>query len=155
MYYKSNKAQSNQIPVLKVIFIILLVTGSFISAILILYPLSSYTIDERKINTQLVISRSLESNCFSDKYSKLNLNLFTQEKIDECFQGITENTLLRIGIDDKYYYVNDKKDEFNTKANLCSYSSTILCTQMNYPIILIDEQNKQTLNTIKLQIITT
>lgn len=156
MFYYSKKAQSNQIPVLKVLVIIIILSISIIGAFLILYPINSYVIDEKKINTQIIINQALSANCFSDSYGTIDETKFTTDIINDCFKGINENTLVRISLNDKFsYYVNDKEDLFISKANLCSHTSTILCTEMHFPISILNSQNPQPQNTLKLQIITT
>jgi hypothetical protein len=136
------------IPVIKVIAIIFTVAIFLISWVLILNI--NISVDERKINTQLAIKKVIDGNCFSENYATLEKNKFTQEEFKECY-GKNDDILLRLRLDSSEIFSN--KEQFNKQASKCSQTSTLLCTEMKYPIIY-KTQNKNEIKELTIQIIT-
>jgi hypothetical protein len=137
-----------QVPIIKVIAIIFTVAIFLISWILILNI--NISIDERKINSQLAIKKVIDGNCFSDNYATINQNQFNQDTFKECY-GKNNDILLKLRLENENIYSN--KDEFNRQASKCSQTSTLLCTEMKYPIIY-KSQNKYEIKELTIQIIT-
>ena len=138
-----------QIPIIKVIAIIFSVSIFLISWVLILNI--SIAIDERKINTQMAVKKIIDGNCFSKKYASIEKSKFNEETFKDCY-GTNDNILIKIKLDDTTIYSNTK-DKFNEQGGKCSQTSTLLCTEMKYPIIYIDENTKK-IKEITIQTIT-
>lgn len=142
--YNKNAA----IPVIKVIAIIFTVSIFLISWILILNI--NISVDERKINSQLAIKKVIDGNCFSDNYATIQKEKFTESNFKDCY-GKNDDILLRLKLDSTEIFSN--KDQFNSQASKCSTTSTLLCTEMKYPIIYKTE-NKSNIKELTIQIIT-
>ncbi len=146
-----------QIPLLRTIFIALFTAMILVWFMILLLQLKTISIEDQETRTQLVISKFLRANCFSDDFAVINRNLFTQEEVDRCFRGLDERIVIRariIGSD--YLYVNNKKSEFEQKAGLCNVgeSNSQLCTKMQYPITLLEKGNSYSLAFLNVEIIT-
>jgi hypothetical protein len=137
-----------QVPIIKVIAIVFTVAIFLISWILILNI--NISIDESKINSQLAIKKIIDGNCFSDNYATINRNQFDQNTFKQCY-GKNDDILLRLQLENEEIYSN--KDEFNKQASKCSQTSTLLCTEMKYPIIY-KNKNKHKIKELTIQIIT-
>ncbi len=160
MLFQNSK--KGEIPLIKEFFTILVVSLILISWILTLFVVKTYEIDEREINTQIIQKKILSGNCFSDDYATFEKNkinkedkIKTQDLIDDCFKGLENKNLVRFQLDDSWWYILESEKNFIDKANLCSISGTLFCTQVSYPITYILEDGSKSVKELKLQIITT
>ena len=136
--------KKGSLPVLELIFILLLSTVILISWVLVLLNAQNFYIDERKIQTQLVIHNILSKDCFGDGYAVFNLDEFTQESLDTCLSGLDNSTLVRVKLRSKQSIVSFGKDEeFKKKAILCTRSGSTLCTEMMYPVRILSQNNEE------------
>ncbi len=138
-----NKAQ---IPIQKTLIILGLSTIIFITMLLLLFQTTKVNIDDKKLKTQIVISKIFNSDCFSKDYATIEEQYFTQDNLNNnCFKNLENDLNLRLSIDmgKNYIYANEES-EFTRKKNYCNApDSNILCTRMIYPITYIDTSNKQ------------
>ncbi|MCA9495751.1 MAG: hypothetical protein KC589_02315 [Nanoarchaeota archaeon] len=143
MQLKSNKG--GEIPMVKTITIILTASIILISFLIILIPAKSFSIDEKKINTQLAIKKIINSNCFSDEYASIEESNFKQENLDTCLSGNEELLLKTYILGGEKLFLNGKENEFNQKKKTCSFSSksNTLCSDVRYPIIYIDSKQNR------------
>lgn len=149
--YNSKKAV---FPVIKTI-IIILISVIILLTYVILLSSNKIVIDDKKVNTQIIVKKFFESNCFSDKYGIININKINQENIDLCYTGINRvygRIQFSSKINDLYYIGN--QDNFNLKSSLCTYKlNNVLCSKLEYPIILEDELGNRIESTITFFII--
>lgn len=131
-----NNKKGQQFPTIKVILILVVSTIILISWVLVLLKVDSIIIDEREINTQIVLNTITNSNCFKDSKGIYNFEKFESENINQCLNGLDKNTYVKIILREKKIIALNKEKEFDSKVILCGKSSTILCTEMIYPIIL-------------------
>lgn len=147
------KNKRGGLPLIKILIILVTVGIVFIGWILALQV--GISTNEKKINTQISINKLLDGNCFSDEYATIKKSEFTEEKLKKCFLN-SENKQLRVKLGESGTYLySSSKNEFAEVANKCSISSSILCTEMHYPIIYEKEENTRTIEKLTLQIITT
>lgn len=144
------KNKKAQIPVIKVLLILLLSSMFLISWILILNH--DTTIDQKKIHTQLLTKKILNGNCFSKKYATINLEEFTDENLKTCL-GPTKNTQIHLIIKDTKELYYNTKENFETQTNKCFKNSNILCTENKYPITL-KTKTKTQIKELTIQTIT-
>ena len=135
--------KKGSLPVLELIFILLLSTVILISWVLVLLSAQNFYIDERKIQTQLVIHNILSKDCFGDGYAVFNLDEFTQESLDTCLSGLDNSTLVRAKLGSKSIVSFKKEEEFKKKAILCTRSGSTLCTEMMYPVRILSQNNEE------------
>ncbi len=151
------KAEVNPVEMIAVILVASLVV---IMYVLILFQANDLQIDEKKIKAQLVVSRILNSNCFSSDFATIKESEFTQENLNECLKG-NEGIWMRMYLSDIEFktngnalYLNNNKDDFLLKTNLCSTNTrSILCNDLKYPVVYLNEQNKPETRILSMQII--
>ncbi|MFW6285693.1 MAG: hypothetical protein ACOC16_00820 [Nanoarchaeota archaeon] len=155
-----NYKKSNIDPI-KYIIILLMTSFIFIIFILALFQMSDLYIDERKIKSQLVLSKIFNGECFGNDFATINENKFNQKNLDNCFKNIDKTILFRVSIEDseknklsKYLYAGDHYDEFALRRNYCNLKkSNILCSKMTYPITYINKNNDYSTNILVVEII--
>ncbi len=98
----SNK-KGVMVPTIKTFLILFITTIIIISFILILNEYSKLSIDERKINQQLVINKFFNGKCFSNEFGVIEESAFNQESIDVCFEGISQDATSDISTKSKYF----------------------------------------------------
>lgn len=144
--FKNNKAE---IPWIKLIVILLIVSIILITFIINLATLNNFKIDDRKLESQVIINSLINSNCFSDTFGVIDKSKFNQNNLDLCLSDLDDSVLVKVilGSTELYYDEDSQgtiKNKFNTKRNLCELKkSNILCSQMKYPIktVLNNEYN--------------
>lgn len=145
---------------LDLLMLLLLISVILISAIIILYPVSSnmIEIDEKGLKTQIAIKKLFTHGCFFDDDISIRKSDFTSDRLNDCFANIDDadkKTLFRIKLmgSGEYIYAGDK-DEFENKITLCQFSKkNTLCSRMIYPITVI-ENGKYTEEKLTLEVIT-
>lgn len=155
------KNKKAEFPLINTIVIILISSFILISFIIVIFQSKSMYIDEKKINTQLVINKFFSDGCFdNNEFGIFDFNLLTEENLNLCLKGIDNEILLRVTIENesgilKELYLNENKEKFSNLANYCSLNSNLLCSEIKYPSyfknILSDNNNQ--LKILKLQII--
>ncbi len=132
----NRKAQFNSI---KTILIILISSIIFLTYMIILST-NKMDLDERKVDTQILIKEIFNQNCFGDEKGIFEYDKFSQDNLNNCFNQDVNDYLfakLVLGNTDLSPIYYGDVDEFNVKKQLCSYKSpSILCTKLIYPIIL-------------------
>jgi hypothetical protein len=143
------------IDVPKTIVITIISAFIFICFIIILAQSADITIDEKKINTQLVLNKMFNGKCFSDEFATIEASKLTQENLDKCFQNLNEKILFKIQVSGtgNHLYSGNKENDFELKRNYCHRHSNVLCTRMIYPITFIDENNAYSTQKIVIDII--
>lgn len=140
------------IPTLKTIIILLITSVIFISFVLILMKTTGLTIEDKKIQTQIIQNKIFNSDCFSTEYGIIDENKFNQNKFDECFKNFPSNMAFTIQIEKKTpIYVNEQI--YNNLKDYCSINSNILCTNMKYPITLKTNSGELKSETLIIQTI--
>ncbi len=152
MNLNSKKAE---FPLIKVLVILLI---SIIILITYIVILSSYSIviDEKKIKTQIIQNQLINKNCFSNSFAKINEEEFTKEKFNQCLKNINDvKTLVKIKLKNiNTFYSNEKKEEFIEKSTYCDYIKTsILCSEIYYPIIFKDKNGIISSENLIIQVI--
>ena len=146
--------RKGEISPMEYIFIII-ISGVFLSVwIFILLKSQTVFVDERKINTQLLIKQALDGKCFSDEYGLIIENEFTNENIEECFKNLPDSLVFKINIDFKTFIFPDDESSFNSLANKCLLTNSNLCTHMKYPVRYLDVSGER-MEILTLQIIST
>ncbi len=147
--------KKGSLPVLELIFILLLSTIILVLWVLVLLNAQNFYIDERKIQTQLVINNILSNDCFGNGYAVFNLDEFTQNSLDTCLSGLNDSSaLVRIKLESKRFVAFKRDKDFQEKAVLCTRSSSILCTEMRYPVRILSQNNEE-MDILTLQSIAT
>lgn len=137
-----------QIPAIKVIAVLITVALFLISWVLILQL--NISIDERKINTQLVTKQILGGNCFSDKYATFNNDKISKNSFQDCLNlNNNKNLAVRFNLAGHIY---ETKSNFDKQGKKCTISNTILCTELKYPVTYIKD-NKSEIKELTLQVI--
>lgn len=137
----NKKAQSP--PLMRFIPILLVVTTVLTVLLIILFTMSSISIEDKRLKTQLVENTILNKNCFSEQFATIEESKYNEENLKKCFGENLNRISFEMRIDSKnsLYY---NKDFFNEKTNLCSIKdSNVMCTTLKYPIQYIT-QNKET-----------
>lgn len=144
------------IDVPKIIVITILSAFIFIYFLIVLSQNADLTIDEKKINTQLVLSKLFNGKCFSEDFATFEESKFTEENLNNCFKNLNDKTLFRIQVSSSgnYLYPGNSKDEFETKKNYCNQNSNVLCSRMIYPITFIAKDNSYSTPKLLVEIIT-
>ena len=109
-----------------------------------------FSIDERKINSQLAIKKIIEGNCFSNDYATIDEKRYNLKNLTNCY-GQNNDILVRLRLNGESLYTDES--EFNSKAKKCSTTSTLKCSEMRYPI-LYQTENKKEIKELTIQIIT-
>jgi hypothetical protein len=143
-----------QIPVIKTIVIILTTVVIFTTFLIVLIGSSSTPINNKKINTQLVVNKLINSKCFSEEFATIENKNFNQNQLNKCFQGIDNTVLFRIKLSGKGYLYSGDEETFNQKKILCGTNRNILCTKLIYPITLISDDDKHNVEDLLVEIIT-
>lgn len=147
-------SKKSEFPLIKVLVIMLVTVIILISYIFILigYRIS---INDNKLQTQIIIDKLINNNCFSDQFLQINEKEFNQNNLDNCLSNINKDkSLIRIKLEDKEpLFLSNRKQEFLDKANLCNLVSNILCTEMYYPVIFQDNNNKFSSSNLIIQVI--
>jgi len=143
------KNKKAQLPILKILLTLITIAIFLISWILVLNL--DTTINQKKINTQLIAKKILGGNCFSNKYATINMNSFTNENLKQCL-GNHKNLEVKIKISNTDQIFLNTEETFNNNRNKCSQTSTVLCTELKYPIITKNEKTTK-INELSIQII--
>jgi hypothetical protein len=150
--FKNNK--SGFINTVQLFLIILITTISLIVWSVSIVKSQTVFIDERNINTQLVIKKSLDGRCFSEEYGLIIESEFNRENIDNCFDEFSDSLIFRIDVSSNTFTYPNDDSEFSRLANLCLDTSSFSCTQMKYPIrYRVD--SKDSMEILTLQVIST
>ncbi len=144
--HKSIFNKKAQFPIIKTFLIMFVTTVILVSFILLLNESSKISIDERKINQQLVINKIFNSKCFSPEFGVFEESLLNEQELQKCFDGLEtgeSNVLFRISMTNykgnellDYLYFDEKS--FSDKKNLCGSKSNYLCSKVSYPVIYRD-----------------
>lgn len=145
------KSKKGAIPTLKIIVILLLTTLIFVSYLVILLKTTDLTIEDKKLQTQIIQNKIFNSDCFSDEYGIIEEKKFTQENLNNCFENLPTNSAFFININGKRLFINE--NVYKEKEKFCSINSNILCTNMIYPITIKTNSNVYINNTMTIQII--
>lgn len=152
MYHiKSKKAE---IPAIKTIIILLVTTLIFLTFTIILFKTSNHTIDDKKLETQIIVNKLFNSNCFSDEYGIINEDEFTSENLQECFKNLPSDLAFQVkleGSNSKAIAINPTI--FENKIKLCSLQSNLLCTDMSYPVTVKTTGGGLKQSNLRIQII--
>ncbi len=136
--------KKSQIPFLKTIVILLILSTVLISFIILLSQSRNINVDTKKLNAQISLKSIIRNDCFSDEYGKIDIELFTEENLNKCIKN-QENVGLKLRIknlkDNKIEEtIYLKKDFFNSNIPFCqATSSNIICSELKYPINLISK----------------
>lgn len=145
--------KKSQIPVIKSIIILLTVVIIITTFLIILLSSSEIQIDNKKINTQLTMNKILNSGCFSKEYATIEEENFNEERLNECFKGIDNSILFRLKLTNNMIYAGEE-NTFNQKKLLCGTNRNILCTKLIYPITYISNDQKTSIESLTVEIIT-
>lgn len=143
-----------EFPMTKTILIIL-ITITILITYMILLSNNRISIDEKKINTQILANQILNQNCFSNKFDTIQEDKFTQNNANSCFNKnnkILAKIILDTNNNKKSIYIGDE-NEFNIQSQFCNNKNNKLCTKLIYPITL-KTKSKSTNSFITLFIIT-
>lgn len=144
-----------QTDMLKMIVVGIISAFIFIYFAVLLSSFSQLTIDETKINTQLVLNKLFNGKCFSDDFATFEKSNLNQDTLHECFRNTNEDILFRIKASGETDYLySSQEDLFNSKKAYCNLESNILCTRMIYPITLIDSDGSYSTQRLLVEIIT-
>lgn len=121
------------IPAVEMLAIIIVFVVCLVWWAVIILQSQDIFLDERKVNTQIVVDRFLDGRCFSEEYGVFDRNMLVSENFDRCFVGGESKFLVRILLDGQEFFVGSE-DEFRVKANLCGYRGNILCSELKYPV---------------------
>ncbi|NCC71487.1 hypothetical protein EOM09_07985 [bacterium] len=158
---KSKKAFS--FPVLESILVLLSISIILIGFIIIINESRNFAFDEKKIKTQIAISKLVNGDCIGDEFAIINEKIYSnQDILKECFQGSDERLLIRTSISDlkaesllpdstRY---NLDSSLFAQKRNLCTFKSeNLLCTQKQIPITFENDKGERSPQLLIIQII--
>lgn len=137
---RGKKAQAP--PLIDILPKILIASVALIIYMIIIFNMSSISIDDKRLKTQLVENSILNKNCFSDTFATIKEEKFTNENVKSCFGENVERTSFLIELNGKNLYLN--KDLFDEKINFCSLrDSNVKCTTMQYPVNFISKTGEQ------------
>jgi len=145
--------KKSQFPMIKTL-IILFVATIILLTYMILLSGEKVNINDKKLKTQIVIDRIFNNNCFSNEFGFILKDKFTKESLENCFVGSKE-LLIRLNLDSEKINPNTiyyNKDQFIKMAPLCKFKSSILCTELKYPILIGDKKSSET-SILTIQII--
>jgi hypothetical protein len=149
--------KKSQIPIQKTLIILGFSTIIFITMLLLLFQTTKINIiDDKKLKTQVVISKIFNSNCLSKEYGTIEEKYFNEDNLNNnCFKNLENKINMKLTTNDgrDEIYIN-QKSEFETKKDFCSaQDSNILCTRMVYPVTYIDNLNKEKTTHLIVEII--
>ena len=139
--------------VLNIILIIVVSVTLLLAYALVVLETREVVLDERKIDTQLILFALHNKQCFSQDFGTFEQRLLTQENIDNCFNQLDDNIVVRFSINSEVFYVQNKEQEFNRLRDFCSIRSTQMCSELIYPVVFVNENNEQTIEELRIQII--
>jgi len=161
--------KKSNIPIIKVILILFTTSIIFISFIFFFFNTQSLNVDNKKINTQIVLKKILNPGCFSNEYATIEEVKFSEENLNICFKNFNEdiyfNVVLRNfdtkNLESNYLYLNNKgvedpEKEFKDKGSLCSiYSvkSSLYCSTHKIPILYVNDKNEKLNKILEINII--
>ncbi len=138
------------------ILILLIISLILISFLIVLFQYKGFSIDDKKLETQVIIHKLIANKCFSENYATIHMDNFNQNSIDKCLGELDENTFIRVKLkeDTNTYFYKNKENEFLQKRNFCNENikSNLLCTSLFYPVTII-ENNAIKTDIISIQII--
>ena len=66
-----------------------------------------------------------------------------RDSLDTCLSGLDDSVLIRAKLNSERLVAFEKDEEFQEKAILCTKSSSILCTEMKYPVRILSQNNEE------------
>lgn len=145
MILKNKKALN---PITFIFMSLVVVLILFILTIFLLQT-KNVIIDEHKKNSQLIITKILNEDCFSDEFAVIKSEAFNQNNLNKCLENFN-NYLVRIYLLDNKIIYKGNKEEFEQKSSFCNYAN--FCFESKIPIILEKNSNREK-NMLTLQII--
>lgn len=121
-----------------------------------LYVMDTIQIDDRTLDTQLVLNKITREKCFSDEYGLIKESSYTQKALDDCLSGLGKDTWVLVQVEkEKGYYSFSKESEFKDRSSFCYKGSSILCTQAVYPVRYINAKNEEEVRKMTIQVLVT
>lgn len=128
--------------------------------IFVFYKFQSFHIDDRKLTNQIIIHKSL-NECFSDKYAHINEEDFTEDALNSCLKGLSNDYEVIVkfsteNIQDIIYSnenenIGSKNSLFTERWRFCSIRSTLYCSDLIYPISVTFKNNEYSTQTLRIQ----
>lgn len=147
------KDKSGEGYVLQAFLILIVSSVFFIIWVLALITSQTIYVDERAINTQIIIKKTLEGHCFSNEYGLFVDENMNQKNFSSCYEGFDDNVKFKLFLgSNSFTYPNEA--EFDRLRNLCVFGSSNLCTQMKYPVRYLEETG-ESMQILTLQVIST
>jgi len=155
--------KKGNIPVFKIILILLITSSIFISFIFFFFNAKNIDQDYREINSKIVIKKIFNQKCFSKKYGTIDEEKFTENNLKNCFKNFKEDVIFNIGIrnleskkiEKKFIYFKEK-NEFLKKSKRCQLfklKNNLYCGTYKFPIIFNEKNLKSSTKLIEINII--
>jgi len=149
--YKNKKAE---VPIIKFIIILLILSVMLIWYIFILFQANNLSIEQKNLKIQEVQKMIFDKKCFSNEYGIINSKQVTQENLNKCMQEI-ENVFFQIKIKGKELFYGPE-EEFERRTKLCNIKTkSQKCANLRFPVTYIDETGKSQDTLFSLDIIST
>ncbi|MFW5704967.1 MAG: hypothetical protein ACOCXG_03915 [Nanoarchaeota archaeon] len=149
--YKSKKAE---VPVIKFIIILLILSVMLIWYIFILFQANNISIEQKEIRIQEVQKIIFDKKCFSNEYGVINSIQFTQENLNKCMQNL-ENVFFELSIKEKKLSYG-LEEEFQRRSRLCTLKTeSQRCANLKLPVTYTDQLGNSESTIFSIDIIAT
>lgn len=140
MYNK--KAQASDFLVPSIVRIVA-VLAFIITLVIISNNLESFSVDTRKLDSQIITSKILESNCYISEFGLINEEKFLSvSSLDECIENLPNNAFIRVSLDKVSSIYFPSRESFENEARFKELDSSLFDSRIFYPIqIEEDDQN--------------
>lgn len=141
-----DKKGQGELPSIKTIILIVVIGVFFITWLVLLLNFNNYSIDEREVVRDQIISKVTDGKCFSNEIGVIDSGELNQNNLDECFSNLDGNYIGYLSLEtnsgevisDTSHYINGNQEDFERFASQCGVSDSHLCHQVYYPMIYDD-----------------